>query len=138
MNKLELLHNRCIRYIYRLPRDARISRYKKLSNIMTPKQRRKFQIGNLIYKIFNYQAPTYFQLIFLRFNESVRHTSRSIAPTSRFIIPIYKNNYMKFSFRSTAIKMWNKYPPTMKNASSLNVLKNLNYTNSKKDDNLNT
>ena len=35
-NKIELLHNRSIRLIYRLPRTAHISQYKKKSSILTP------------------------------------------------------------------------------------------------------
>lgn len=93
---------------------------------MTPTQRRKYYLGNLIYKIYKYTAPLYLQHIIPRFDENVRHTSRPIAPSSRFIIPIHRNNYMKYSFRATAIRLWNEYPPSLKTATSLNMFKNLN------------
>ena len=81
----------------------------------------------MVYKIYKYKAPSYLQLILLRLDDNVRHTSRPNAPSSRFIIPIAKNNYMKYSFRATSINMFNNYPPSMKFATSLDIFKTLNY-----------
>ena len=58
-NKLDILHNRCIRFIYKLPKDARLSYYKNLSNIMTPLQCRQFYIGNVTYKIYKNYNPVF-------------------------------------------------------------------------------
>ena len=99
----------------------------KKSKMIKPLQHRKYYIENLTFKIYNYMARVYLQHILPRIDDTFRHTFRSLAASSQFIIPIANNNYMNHSFRATAIRMWNRYPSSMKTAKSLDLFKNLNY-----------
>ena len=126
-NKIEILHNRCLRFIYRLSRFDHISQYKMKSLLLTPYQRRPYYLGNLIFKIFKFSKPDYLQSLFPRYGDEIRHTNRITAPSSKFIIPRHQSNYILNSFSATTIRMWNNFPPYLRTATSLNNFKNLNY-----------
>ena len=84
---------------------------------MTPLQRRKYYIRNLIFKIYKYKivkestsnikVPLYLQHILPRMRQ--------------FNIYIANNNYINHCFRATTIRMWNKYLLSMKTDNSLDL-----------------
>lgn len=101
-DKLEVVLNDCVRFVYSIPRHLRlhITQFRRDLSWLTAKQRREYFLGCLMYKIAHNEAPTYLTDAFTRTTDVVfRSSARNTPPyyrTPRCNIPGFEKAFSYF------------------------------------------
>jgi len=113
-NKLQKMHNLCIRFIFNLKKFDHISNYFKQLNYLDLAKRRLLHLGCLLFKLNINDTPKYLKDMITNTNEIHNYNTRS----RNYIPNINKSSGQKM-FKFYAPKFWNNIPTTIKNASNI-------------------
>ena len=117
--KLQKLQNSCMRFIYGLRWDARITPCRERLNWMRTDTRRTYFSGILLYKFFNLHSPSYLLNLFRarKFQRPTREVTGDLE------IPQVYSEFGIRSFRFRGVYLWNSIPKEIKYLLSLSRFK---------------
>lgn len=115
--KLTRLFNTLVRFIYRLPRDARLTPYIKKIGWLPPNKRRKYFMGIILYQIITAAKPSYLAQFFPLLNDDIRRSARN--QSSAFNIPLATTATYAKGFSIQAMNLWDTIPYTIRLKPSL-------------------
>lgn len=110
-SKLQRLANKGTRYIFNLPRDTRISPYRRRLKWLSIADARTLAMACLVHKVLTSGAPSFLYDLLL-----VRANARSLRGQQRgqLLVPSYRADAYKTSFEVTAPIIWNSLPEVIK------------------------
>ena len=125
-DKLQILQNRCIRFIFNLKKDISITPFRKKLMWLTVRSRREYFLGLSIYKILKFQKPVYLYSLFQKYFSiplcSLRPSSQRI-----FDPPLAINNTYESSYHIRVMNFWNGLPESIRNSDSETILRRKNF-----------
>jgi len=116
--RLQRALNACIRFIYQVRWDEHITPFFERLRWLKIHSRRLFFVGNLTFSILHTKEPP---ALYSGFEFRDSGTSRATrASNDTLILPQCRTEFYKRSFICTAAEFWNRLPPSIRNATSLN------------------
>lgn len=119
--KLQRLINCCVRFVYDLRRDVHISPYRHELGWLSVRSRRAYFLGITMFKVLNYEVPSYIQELFQRAAPTNDRASRRQA--SPFQIPIHRTASFHNSFSISGVYLWNSLPAPVKSSPDIKIFK---------------
>jgi len=110
--KLQRAQNYCIRFLYNLHRDDRVTPYYIHSSILKLSYQRQMRIIKITHSIVNLGIPNYLSEHFEFLRERGARSTRSGSLTLR--IPRHRTTVFNKSFTVTACRLWNSLPHQIK------------------------
>lgn len=111
-NKLQRAQNYCIRFIYNLKRDSRITPYYKKLGILKLVDWRSYHILITLYLILQTGVPDYLAKWFVYTSEISTKCTRRGSTTLN--IPLHRTSMFNKSFTVSACRLWNILPDEIK------------------------
>lgn len=119
--KLTRLFNTLVRFIFRLPRDARLAPYIEKLGWLRPEKRRKYFMAVLTYQILKASKPSYLVPFFPPLSDDIRRSKRNEA--SAFNIPMASTATFAKGFSIQAMKLWDSIPSNIRLKPSISSFK---------------
>jgi len=119
-NKLQRIHNLCIRFIFNLKKYDHISYYFKRLKWLNLSQRRQLHLGCFLFKLHINNSPRYLLDLITPTNQIHNYNTRP-----RSFIPDIHNISGNKMFKFFAPKFWNDIPNNIKNAANIHHFKNM-------------
>lgn len=110
--KLTRLFNVLVRFIFRLPRDARLAPYVAKLGWLSPEKRRNYFLAVILYQILATSKPPYLTAFFPPLSESIRRSERN--NSSSFNIPTARTTTYANGFSLQAMRLWDSIPHTIR------------------------
>lgn len=120
--KLQKIMNTCIRYIFNLKKDCRVTPYYNKLEWLKVKQRREEHAAVYIFKIIHTQQPSYLTTCFTFLSQNHHFNTRS---DNKLLIPQHKTNYYNHSFAVSVARFWNSLPSSVRNENKLGKFRTL-------------
>ncbi|KAK0169327.1 hypothetical protein PV328_012197 [Microctonus aethiopoides] len=120
--KLQRLMNSAIRFIYNIRRDEHITPFRLKLRWLTVRDRRKYFMAILVYKILFGVTPDYIKEIFELRRVDLRQSERNIKPQT-FQIPNHRTSLYSKSFHIAAINLWHSLPTEITSIPALPMFK---------------
>jgi hypothetical protein len=106
--KLQRVQNYCIRFLFNLQRDDRVTPYYIQASLLKLSDLRQIRIIQITHSVINNGVPNYLAAIFEFLGERGVRNTRSGSSTLR--IPRHKTTIFNKSFVVTACRLWNSLP----------------------------
>lgn len=119
--KLARLFNILVRFIFRLPRDARLAPYIAKLGWLPLEKRRKYFIATITYQILSTSKPSYLVSLLPPLSQDIRRSERT--QTSAFAIPTATTSTFSKGFTIQAMKLWDSVPCTIRLKPSISSFK---------------
>ncbi|CAG5089241.1 Protein of unknown function [Cotesia congregata] len=121
--KLQRAINSAIRFIFKLKCDKHITPHRRELKWLSINSRRTYFLATYFYKLLSSGKPNYSRDLF-NVDESRRSERLAIKDNNvNLLIPNYNTSFLESSFIISAIRLWQKLPPEILNATSLKVFK---------------
>lgn len=115
--RIQVAHNKCIRYITRVNRFERISPIPNELNMLNMYNRRQFLILCFLHKLLDGESAPYLNDIFIR----NKNNTRAGLDTNSLIVRGVKKNSDKLLLSHCLCNLWNGVPPEIRNSISHNI-----------------
>jgi hypothetical protein len=119
--KLQRAQNYCIRFLFNLRREDRVTPYYINSSILKLSYQRKMRIIKITHSVINLGIPNYLAENFEFLRERGARNTRSGSSTLR--IPRHRTTVFNKSYIVTACRLWNSLPSHIKSIDNVSRLK---------------
>ena len=126
-DRIQRLSNSCLRYIFGVRKDIRITPYRERLGWLSCNMRRLYFLYIIMYKILRLRQPEYLTPVFVRYTP--KETARGVLIIRELTVPGLENWHGDSSFQVQGIKSWNSLPSAIRFLPSINSFKTslLNY-----------
>ncbi|KAL1447319.1 hypothetical protein WDU94_005634, partial [Cyamophila willieti] len=107
LNKLQMLQNMCVRYIFDLKKFDHVSAHRRTLQWLPIEKRLEHQTLGLLWRILKEKTPPYLHSSFHTLQDNHQYNTRSQHTLS---IPVHHTQIMTNSFVCTAARLWNHLP----------------------------
>jgi hypothetical protein len=125
LNKLQMLINNCVRYIYNVPFNEHVTPYYHKLNWLKLRERRRLKFGLFMYKILTENVPDYLH------DAIIIHASRPercFRVLRRFKLPKCRTNTYQSSSLNLAMREWNDIPDYIVNSENIHCFRRSMFT----------
>ena len=121
-SKLQKIQNKCIRFIFGIPKSFHITPYRRQLHWLTTSSRRKYFLAVQTYKVLSSNKPDYLYSAFSEFKQNKIRQFR-VTTQKPFDLPLIRTNTYEHAFIIQAISYWNELPIEITTADTINIFK---------------